>query len=272
MLMRLQTILRLILLPVMGCMCSNLSAETLWAAGVSPTTGWHDINKSKTAGAQGDNGLCWAIAAANLIDWWQQQRTEPLPQGTPTGAGVWQVFRASFTNAGSDPDQAIRWWFTGEYTPMDPTGSAQLINPSAGGYYRDHALTQGGDVTQRLLYFRRSDTVNAQNLTQAMYEGFRRGDAFWIGVVYIRPDGNRYTHSLSVWGVDAETDTTGQPRISAIYMTDSDDGAHYLHRIPTRVEDGMLIFDCDSHPLYGQIGRITINTYTGMRTQLPAMP
>ncbi|MBR5523345.1 MAG: hypothetical protein IKV82_07765 [Akkermansia sp.] len=269
MLMRLQTILRLILLPVMGCMCCNLSAETLWAAGVSPTTGWHDINKSKTAGAQGDNGLCWAIAAANLIDWWQRQHMHELPAGTPTGEHVWKTFRAAFSNEGSDPDEAIRWWFSKEYAPLQPESSARIINPALGGYFCN---TAHANLPSRLLYSRRSDTVNAQNLTQTLYEGFRRGDAFWIGVVYIRPDGNRYTHSLTVWGVDAETTPAGHPRISAIYMTDSDDGAHYLHRIPTRVEDGMLIFDCDSHPLYGQIGRITINTYTGMRVQIPANP
>ncbi|MBR5522579.1 MAG: hypothetical protein IKV82_03840 [Akkermansia sp.] len=256
---------------MLGCMCTPLSAETLWAAGVGPASGWKDINKSKTRGAQGDNGLCWAMAAANLIDWWQQQRTEPLPQGTPTGEGVWQVFCTSFTNAGSDPDQAIRWWFTGAYAPMHPTGCARLTNTAAGGYYREHALTQGGDIIHRLLYARRSDTVNAQNLTQALYEGFRRGDAFWIGVFYFRPDGSRYTHSLTVWGVEAENDSAGHPHLTAIYMTDSDDGARCLHRIPIREADGMLMFDCDTHPLYGQIGRITINTYTGMRVQLPAL-
>lgn len=252
------------LLVLMGALAmpgQSHADETLWAAGVTRESGWNDINKTGPA----ESGFCWGIAAANLLAWWQEQHPTEVPPGTPRGKDIWQVFRQAFSNEGSDPDQGIRWWFSGEYTPLLPERSARIINPAAGGYYKQHPWVQGEDISKRLLYSGRSDTVTAHSLTQALHCGFRQGDAFWIGVYYYRPNGHRYTHSLNVWGIDYHTREEGAPCITAIYMTDSDDGLQQLHRIPVREEGGMLHFDCADHPLYGSIGRITINTFTGMR-------
>ena len=259
--MNTKQVIRLIFLGAMVLVGQARADETLWAAGVTRESGWNDIDKTGPA----DSGFCWGIAATNLIAWWQEQHRTEVPPGTPMGKDIWQVFRQSFSNEGSDPDQAIRWWFSGEYTPMQPESSARIIAPEAGGYYRQQELVRGGDVAARLLYCGRSDTVTARSLTHALHSGLRNGDAFWIGVYYYRPDGRRYTHSLNVWGIDCHTKEDGSPCIRAIYMTDSDDRRRHLHRIPLREEAGMLIFDCAGHPLYGPIGRITINTYTGMR-------
>lgn len=234
--------------------------DTLWAAGVTRESGWQDIDKTGKA----DSGFCWAIAATNLIVWWQEQHLTDIPQHAPRGKAVWEVFRQSFSNEGSDPDQAIRWWFSGDYAPMQPEQSARVLEAANGGYYKQHPLGSA-----RLLYSKRSDTVTARNLSQALLHGFRNGDAFWIGVYYYRADGQRYTHSLNVWGIDCRTQPDGSTAVSALYMTDSDDRRHHLHRIPLREENGMLHFDCAQHPLYGPIGRITINTYTGMHLHPP---
>lgn len=259
--MRIKRTLQAILLGLCAVAGQSQADETLWAAGVTQESGWNDTNKASVA----DSEFCWGIAAANLLAWWQEQHRAEVPPGTPTGKEVWQVIRQSFSNVGSDPDQAIRWWFSGQYEPAQPESCARITDPQTGAYYKEYEIVRGGEVASRLLYYGRRDTVNAHNLTQALHSGFRRGDAFWIGVCYLRANGQYYYHSLNLWGIDCRTQADGTPSITAIYMTDSDDRQQLLHRIPVREDGGMLIFDCADHPLYGRIGRIAIDTFTGMR-------
>ncbi len=250
--------------------CSTVAtAETHWAAGVSKEQGWYDFNKALNGS---ENGLCWAICASNLIAWWQNaQPQQSLPANVPMGKEVWQTYKTSFTNNGSDPDQGLRWWFSGKYEPTTPaTGEqcAAITTDKTGSYYQDREGA-GDAFLWDLLYRGRGSQVTAATVSSAFYEGFKQGDAFWAGVAYYNRKGCRYTHSISIWGIDAELQADGSPRILAIYMTDSDDKCHYLHRIPLKEEDGMLKFNCPQHPFYGQIGDITITNYTGMRHCLP---
>ena len=263
--MRFFTTLGLSVLAAAGmCRAEEVQPQSLWSAGVSAEAGWYDFNKVRSGE---ESGLCWAITAANLIAWWQQHRLpEQLPHAVPMGEDVWQVFRSSFSNYGSDPDQGVRWWFTGGYEPGSPaTGepSAAITKADTGSYYKH--MYEDKELISTLFYRGRGGDVTAQSVSKAFYEGFRAGDAFWIGVGYYRPNGTRATHSLTVWGVDVELNADGTPCIKALYMTDSDDGATHLHRVPLKEVDGMLDFDCPEHPLYGKIGKITITTYTGMR-------
>ncbi len=237
---------------------SPLGATTLWSAGVSAESGWFDFNKKHERGEQGDDLLCWAIAASNMLAWWQQQNPDRIPKGTPLGVEVWNTFRMSFGNEGSDPDQGIRWWFDGQYTRHQPGGGmhcAAIREGAAGGYYRE-----SGPAPEQVIYNGRGAMVTAESLTAALLRGFRRGDAFWVGVSLRKPDGRRFMHSINVWGIDVEDE-----RITAIYMCDSDDRQEMLHRLPVVEIEGMLYLDCTGHPLYDRIGRVVIDTYTGLR-------
>lgn len=243
---------------VWGMSAVPACGETLWAAGVSRQGGWYDFNKSRDGS---DSELCWAITAANLIAWWQTRRADALREGIPVGDAVWQVFRGAFNNEGSDPDEAMNWWFSGNYEPQqspDGSPSAVLMRRDAGAYYP-------GMDWKKLLYRDRSPRVSAETFTRAFVEGFSRGDAFWVGVSFLKPNGRRYTHAVTVWGVDCERDAAGNARLTALYMADSDDREHELHRIPLRVVEGELRFDCAQHPLYGKIGDIAVENYTGLR-------
>lgn len=75
-------------------------AETLWAAGVNEQGGWYDFNKSPD---RSDSELCWAITAANLLAWWQEQRADVVCPAIPQKEKVWQVVRDSFNNEGGGP-------------------------------------------------------------------------------------------------------------------------------------------------------------------------
>ena len=111
-------------------------AEALWSAGVNAEQGWYDFNKSRN-GAESE--LCWAITAANLIAWWQDNLPSgELPANTPTGESVWDIYRSSFSNQGSDPDQGMRWWLNGKYQPSDSGSEAKfasVIREGVGAYY-----------------------------------------------------------------------------------------------------------------------------------------
>jgi len=245
---------------------SPVTTQTLWATGVSEKEGWYDFNKA----ADGtESGLCWAITASNLIAWWQNVAgADQLPANVPMGQEVWQTYRTSFTNEGSDPDQGMRWWFSGKYEPTPPaTGEqcAAVTRSGVGGYYAH--IPEGGDsFLWNLLSRGRGSQVNAQTLSRAFIDGFSAGNAFWIGVSYYRRNGSRHTHSLNVWGADIQTHPNGSQTLIAIYITDSDDGITHLHRIPVTTLNNNLIFHCPTHPLYAKIGTIIITTYTSMHT------
>lgn len=239
---------------------------TLWSAGVSAESGWYDFNKDFRRGEQGDDLLCWAVAASNLLAWWQEQNHELLPPGVPVQEQVWMTFCSAFENEGSDPDQGIRWWFNGQYVQRQPGNGqrcASLRDAAAGGYFR-----VSGPEPEFLLYNGRGAGVTADTLTAVLLSGFRRGDAFWLGASCTRPDGSPFMHSITVWGVDVVRDAAGQTQIAAIYMCDSDDRTRMLHRIPVRREQDKLVFDCAGHPLYGSLGRVTLDTYTGLRCKI----
>lgn len=240
---------------------SGAESATLWSSGVDAQSGWYDFNKAR--GGE-ESCLCWAITASNMIAWWQGQQ-ETLPAGVPTGEAVWAAYKAAFDNSGSDPDQGLRWWFSGKYQPDQPQNLhayAQLKQPGTAAYY-----PEGEALFQSLLYRERRVPLSVEVLTRAMYEGFSRGDTFWIGVGYLRRDGSRHTHSLNVWGMDYELSEQNEPQLKAIYITDSDDGARILHRIPLRTKENRALFDCAQHPLYGRIGDITINNYSALRVR-----
>lgn len=251
----------------MSMISSAVGGEALWSAGVNAEKGWYDFNKNRTGE---ESELCWAITAANLIAWWQDTLPmDQLPAGIPTGEGVWDVYRSSFSNDGSDPDQGMRWWLNGKYEPSEEGCDAKfatIIREEVGAYYTKQ---DGGNDTLlwKILYRGRGGEVTARTMTDAFYNGFKRGDAFWIGVNYYKPNGELFMHALTVWGVEYELNADGTPRITAIQMADSDDGAHCLHRIRIKEEAGMLKFDCPEHPLYGRIGDITITTYAALIPQ-----
>lgn len=260
----------LILLAACCNFISTAFADTLWASGVTEQAGWYDFNKERD---DSDSLMCWAICSANLIAWYQNTCVPAqLQQHEPRGEAVWSTYCHSFTNEGSDPDQGLRWWFSGKYEPSTPsTGEecAVIKKDSTGGYY---ASAGGEDLFRQLVSGLRGEQVNAQTVSQSFYNGLKRGAAFWIGVSFYRRDGQCYTHSLNVWGVDYEMTADHQPRILAIYMTDSDDTVNRLHRIPVKEDAGQLVFDCSEHPLYGRIGHITISTISCMEAAAAVAP
>ena len=68
-------------------------AETIFLPGVSQESGWTDYNKVNPDVEDGDNNLCWAASASNMINYWQSRYV--IPAGVPTGEEIWTTFKNS---------------------------------------------------------------------------------------------------------------------------------------------------------------------------------
>ena len=124
----------------------------VFAEGVTISSGWYDVNK-KGAGSNGDINMCWAAAASNMIQWFQDRYKadgNSLPAGAVDGPGtkyygnfnpyelaLMEIFHSEWNNNhGSNVEHAIPWYFEGNlYDGKYETGR---VDPySAGGYWKN---------------------------------------------------------------------------------------------------------------------------------------
>lgn len=71
--------------------CAQAETVTQWVDGVSQTYGWTDYNKNNVE--DGDDFMCWAAAASNVINWWQNRYE--VPAAAPKGEDIWTTFKNS---------------------------------------------------------------------------------------------------------------------------------------------------------------------------------
>lgn len=229
-------------------------AETIWADGVSATSGWYDANKTHEddgkeqwngdmyypndpsgPGAMTDDNMCYAAAAANLLAWWQglYQKTESIPSGVDSLSGkydlndtdIWSTFvKNSRKNSGLNVPYAINWFMTGD----DLSFNAYLNKTE--GYYSTTVpsgitLYDKNDTTGS--YFIQKHAGTAANIIDILSSG--RAAALELG-----------GHSITLWGATVEGST-----ITSLFITDSDDytGTTDLMEVElTTGADGKLTF------------------------------
>ena len=125
----------------------------VFADGVTISSGWYDVNK-KGAGDNGDINMCWAAAASNMIQWFQDRYVAQggtLPAGAIDGPGtkyygnfapyelaLMELYHDGWNNnKGGHVEQAIPWYFEnklygGEYA--SPGSQAEPLVD--GGYWK----------------------------------------------------------------------------------------------------------------------------------------
>lgn len=194
---------------------SSASAETyeLWAKGVTKERGWVDFNKDPVD--SNDNSLCWAAAASNIIHWWQRQYE--IPEYVPQGDKIWETFKTSFTNGGSNPYLGFLWWFDGTY--YSPGDDAAKLKPGAyAAYYPDEDCI--------------GDLMNEYDEQCAfILDSLSNGWAMTLGL--------SFGHEVTLWGIELDTSSN---EITRLWVTDSDD---YEHKI--------FSLECDKYVYsYGQ--------------------
>lgn len=245
-----------------------LHAAPVFLENVSESGGWYDCNK-KTKWTWGtkphptnplnppvsarpnewlylpyDQNICWAAAASNVLQWWQDTRSD-LKSATPNGKSathdvmpqvaqlaIYQTISTNWTNSGGSVEQAYNWWINGGM--LDTTAYPSLSTTTAsGGYWKELGLTvpqssSGGAVDNPLFSaysFWDGDTRSGvyQKLTNSINNN-------WGTTLTVGEEGRG--HAITMWGYDTDEDDN-----LVIYLTDSDDYAVGMFRQKVVVND-----------------------------------
>lgn len=206
--------LSLIAICTFAASCANAELLETWTWGVSPQKGWYDANKTL---APGDDNLCWAASASNILNWWQDRYV--IPSGTPTGEAVWTTFKDSFTDLGGNASYAFQWWLSGDYPPAGVEGWSRLKEgAAAGGYYRS-IFSENQAVFLTSAYNATSYSASSQYILDRLNEGY--GLTLSIGDTL-----GKTAHAITLWGVEYDDQTS---LLTKMYLTDSDDLQYGYH-------------------------------------------
>lgn len=250
-----------------AALLSLLAALTAQAAvTVSTTTGHvYDVGKGyyssdENVTDKSDKELCWAAAAANLIQHWQdyyykQHDTgETPPDGlndnnytSPTGTqylAVFDAFRNNWEDAPGLASNGFQWWFLGkDKVAADASGNLEENADSAGYYQGIFTGTTTCYVQQDLLSAAdREGHPQEECFRQTMDAALgNAGQGVSLGI-YIADEKGKISsgHAITCWGY--ETDADG--KLSAIYVTDSDDRYYGATKVRVEVDaDGSLMLN-----------------------------
>lgn len=238
--------------PKMGGHDSDFSREPTYINGkleyveyIAPYTagqGWYDVNKTEDRVI--DKNLCFAATASNMLHWWLAQNSEYIDKylvknqnytkaeeleklresfKSQSDSGIYKKFLKyyAYSEKGSYPDILMDLIING-YTPKETDGTntseadkekllANGPDPRGGFFYDVFGPTL---LTQRRNYYSDYD-----GLSNDIKENILNGNLIAIDYMY----GSRLKHVVTIWG--AEFDLDG--KISAIYLSDSDDEERY---------------------------------------------
>ena len=230
--------------------------EICFVEGVTISSGWYDVNKM-AAGDNGDTMMCWAAAASNMIQWWQDRYVAAgysLPAGAVTGPGtkthsgtgfgrcyelaLMDVFHSQWTNltSGSQADFAISWYFEGKLNGGE-YASNQAKPTTPGGYF---SSVWSSSIYPKLYHDYEDGALPW--LCYGLYTTCFNNYSLWgsktgnecllnfsnyivtsinrgIASLTIQP-GSAALHAITLWGYEIDN-ATGF--ITRVWVTDSDD-------------------------------------------------
>lgn len=202
--------------------------------------GWYDVNKRSLY--DGDNRLCWATAASNMLQWLIDQNAQyisdidGIPHGWSSVANyqrggkehtncIFDDFCANFENQGGKTASGIYWYFLGDALGMTMLDDATPLTgaPSyatRGGYLASRMHTTNGKSTSETLAslvgvydynFDEYDETDYFSLFQTqLTEALTSESAVGISIT---------GHALTVWGCELND----KDSLTALYISDSDD-------------------------------------------------
>ncbi len=180
-----------------------------------------DCEKDSINGS-GDDDLCWAAAAANLLYYsgWAAQ----AGFSDADADDLFELYIDNFTDDGSDSLYAVGWFFNG----IDPnalmygTGAA-LRDSSSGGYLTDYAYDR---VTHEASI---SDDFSI-GLPLA-FADLRAGYAVNLNIT-VQQYGGTNGHAQTLWGyvINNAYPETDARHYEMVFLTDSDSDKYYTER------------------------------------------
>ena len=274
----------------------------VFADGVTISSGWYDVNK-KGAGDNGDINMCWAAAASNMIQWFQDRYKadgNSLPAGAVDGPGtkyygnfspyelaLMEVYHDQWDNShGGNVEYAIPWYFEGKLYGGEFASNTAKPNTS-GGYwnsvwssvlpniYRGYKSSLFPSQYPEMYtycyenYWLWGAGSGLQGQERLLYvsnlivEAFKHGMASLT--VSLSADIMSLHHAVTLWGYEIDN-ATGL--ITRIWITDSDD----FDKEPKTAllnEYSVSIGSGNSHPKftgstrYGSIYLVSIHPFSG---------
>ena len=227
--------------------------EVVFADGVTMTSGWYDVNKV----AQGNNGdinMCWAAAASNMLQWFQDNYKKAggtLPAGCPDGPGknaigpmshiyeleIMETFWNEWDNSegGGQPSEAIAWYFEGVIIEQS---TAKPKDGYTGGYWSSiwssvsshvHYGWEGSEYDDNLYVGRYLAYNKWGNYSDVASENRHKKFSEYVEMIFekgmcslalsLNANGLLH-HATTLWGYEIDK-TTGL--VTKLYITDSDD-------------------------------------------------
>lgn len=218
------------------------SAADVVGAGVFYDVGKLYYSADPVAQAKGkvDSVYCWAGAAGNATQYWQdfyydcRDKDKNVPNGyyvgedtysNPTGTAYTQVYRKILdlgkNDDTGDPEEFYEWWFRGgAIYGTDTKGNKVTVLDTKDGYY--NTLFDEKDLTTTL-----KGDWNAspalKDLTAYIVKAFEtQGQSVTLSIA-----GTAY-HAISCWGYELN-EQTGM--LSALLLSDTDDARFSVFRV-----------------------------------------
>ena len=228
---------------------------TIFAEGVTLTSGWYDVNKKSTPqNAQADAMMCWAASSSNIVQWFQDRYVaagNTLPAGCPNGTSstygyelkIMDVFRDNWDNLvrGGWTDGGVIWYFEGRdlYT-TNGTENRAYPKSGTGGYFKSvwsnifpAMMHEYEDYNWGWLYNPTTYITDVNNskwrgssiddpllkFSEYIIEAFDYGMASMAVAMSANFNG---AHAVTIWGYEIDN-ATGY--VTKLYIADSDDGS-----------------------------------------------
>jgi hypothetical protein len=233
---------------------TSTDTSTIFAEGVTLTSGWYDVNKKSTPqNAQADAMMCWAASSSNIIQWFQDRYVDAgntLPAGCPNGTSssygyelqIMDVFRDNWENLarGNWTDGGVIWYFEGrDLYSTNGTENRAYPRSGTGGYFKSQWSTIFADmyqyedlnwgwlynpttyITEINNYNWRGSSVADPLLKFSEYiiNAFEHGMSSMAVAMSSNFNG---AHAVTIWGYEVDN-ATGY--VTKLYIADSDDGS-----------------------------------------------
>jgi hypothetical protein len=169
---------------------------------------WADAEKNPDPG---DDLLCWAATACNMLEWTGWGFVDYTHNGTHLKFGntddFFQFYKDHVDDTLGGLGSGLRWWFDGELT-----SGVELVDHD--GFYPGHNLSDyyssGGDVSE---------------VVPRIFAAIGAGNAVGVAIVPIAAEGG---HLITCWGFNYDDDygTDEEEHYLGIWVTDSDSHKH----------------------------------------------
>lgn len=274
---------------------TNTGTTTVFAEGVTLTSGWYDVNKKSTPNSSGaDAMMCWAASSSNIIQWFQDRYVEDgntLPSGCPNGTSskydyelqIMDVFRDNWDNLarGNWTDGGVIWYFEGrDVYETNSKESCAHPRSGTGGYFKSQWSSIYANMfkydngwawytgepytyaTEINNYNWRGSSVADPLLKFSEYiiNAFEHGMSSMAVAMSSNFNG---AHAVTIWGYEMDN-ATGY--VTKLYIADSDDGSTPVLRDYTvKPESGNAKIVLDGYTMYYPFALYPVSGYNSAK-------